>query len=73
MNNVVFQNFPSYNEFDLLKNEGFYQASVLRESAFIFIFVSLQKIDFFFVISLVSVEKLVSVEDTPSVSLREGR
>ena len=40
--------------------------------AFIFIFVASQKTDFF-VTALVSVEKLVSVENATSASLREGR
>ena len=72
MNNILFQNFQSYKEFDLLRNEGFYQGSGLREIAFLFISVTPQKL-IFFVISLVSVEKLVSVEDAPSALLREGR
>ena len=50
----------------------FYQGSGLHEFAFIFIFVIPQKVDFF-IIALASVEKLVSVEDAPSASLREGK
>ena len=57
LSNVLFQNSPSYIEIDLLRNESF----------------TPQKIDFYFVISLVSVEKLVSMEDAPSVSPREER
>ena len=68
MNNVLFQNFQSYNEFDLMRNEGFYQRSGLRDSHIYF-----KIFYFFFVISMLSVEKLVSVEVAPSASLREGK
>ena len=47
MNNVLFQTFQSYNELDLLRNEGFGQGSGLPEIAFIFIFITPQKMKFF--------------------------
>ena len=72
MNDVLFQNFQSDKQFDLLKNEGLYQEPVLCEFAFIFIFVTPQKI-YFFVNALISIEKLVSVDDALAASLREGK
>ena len=72
LHNTLFENFQSYSRFDLLRNEGLYQGPGLHETAFIFFFVAFEK-RFFFVIALVSFGKLVSVEDVPSASLREGR
>ena len=71
-NNILFKNFQSYNQFDLLRNEGLYQGPGLHEMAFIFIFVAIKK-KIFIVIAFVSVGKLVSVENVPSALLREVR